>query len=271
MRIDTHMHIGGETLGFTMTESMVLEAMAKYKISYAIISNCDAAEMDHQQKLLPENLQISQEDALVRTLKFARKHPDKIGVAVWVKPYLQGLSEELETMIRENLDIIYAIKLHPYHSNVAPTDERIRPYLELASKYHLAVVSHTGSCEAASSVHLLEASKQYPEVPFVMVHMGLGTDNQEALHLLGQVKNLYGDTTWVPMETTLEAIQTCGSEKMVFGSDAPIDGVDTYLCNPKGEPSMYQKYFNVLPNEIPQNDYENLMYKNAMRIFGIKV
>lgn len=188
-----------------MTESMVLEAMAKYQINYAIVSNCDAAEMDHQQKLLPENMQISQEAALARTLQFARNHPDKIGVAVWAKPYLQGLSKELEIMIRENIDIIYAIKLHPCHSNVAPTDGRVRPYLELAVKYHLGVVSHTGGCEVASPVQLCEVAKQYPEIPFVMVHMGLGSDNKEALALLGQQENLYGDTTWVPMETTMEA------------------------------------------------------------------
>lgn len=271
MRIDTHMHIGGEAVGFTMTEPMVLESMAKYQITYAIVSNCDAGEMNHQQELLPESLQVSQEEALARTLKFARKHSDKIGVAVWVKPYLQGMTEELETMVRENLDIIYAVKLHPYHSNVAPTDERVRPYLDMAAKYHLPVVSHTGGCEAASPIHLYEAAKQYPDISFVMVHMGLGSDNQEALKLLGKAENLYGDTTWVPMETTIEAIKRYGSKKMLFGSDAPIDGVDTYLRNPKGEPSLYQKYFNILPKKILQEDYENIMYKNAMQVFGIKV
>lgn len=56
---------------------------------------------------------------------------------------------------------------------------------------------------------------------------------------------------------------------MIFGSDAPIDGVDTYLCNPKGERSIYQDYFHVLEEKIGKEAYADLMYKNAVRIFKL--
>lgn len=270
MIIDTHLHIGGEAVGFEMNEQMVVEAMEKYQIAYGLVSNADAAEMTHQQVLLPDSMQNTQEDCLKRVLHFAKNYPNKIGACVWVKPYLQGVTKELEQLIADNLDLIYAIKLHPFHSNVAPTDERVLPYLSLAEKYGLAVVSHTGGCEAASPKHLYEAAKLFPKVPFVMVHMGLGTDNREAVDLLGKADNLYGDTTWVPMATTIEVIRRYGSERMLFGSDAPIDGVDTYFCNPKGERSIYQDYFHVLKDKMSKEAYENLMYKNAMRIFKIK-
>lgn len=267
--IDTHTHIGGENAGFCMTEAMVLEMMKKYHIDYAIVSNGDAAEMDHHQQLLPEKVQVTQEDALKRTLDFAKKNPEHIGIAVWVKPYLQGLTNELKELICDNLEFIKAIKLHPFHSNVSPVDEQMLPYLQFASEYRLPVVSHTGGCEAASPIHLYEAARQFPEIPFVMVHMGLGTDNQEALDLLGKQDNLYGDTTWVPIQTTMEAIHRYGSKKMLFGSDAPIDGVNTYLCNPKGERSLYQDYFHVLPQKISSEAYEDLMWRNAKEMFEI--
>ena len=265
--IDTHTHIGGEHVGFHMNEEMVLTMMERYKIDYAIVSNGDAGEMDHQQRLLKS--QISQENAARRVLDFVRQHSDRIGAGIWVKPYLQGLTPELEQLLRENRDLVKAIKLHPFHSNTSPTDPKVLPYLELAEELGLPVVSHTGGCEAAAPVHLYEAAKLFPAIPFVMVHMGLGTDNREALDLLGKADNLYGDTTWVPMATTIEAIRRYGSEKMVFGSDAPIDGVDTYLTNPKGDRSLYQDYFHVLPERIPEQDYANLMYANAKRIFHI--
>lgn len=265
--VDTHVHIGGENVGFHMTEEMVIEMMEKYDISYCIVSNGDAGELDHQQKELEE--QHSQEEALQRTLDFARRFPEKIGAAVWVKPYFQGMTVELENMVRDNLDVIKAIKLHPFHSNVKPTDKRMLPYLELAEKYNLPVVSHTGGCEAAEPKYLYEAAKLFPTVSFVMVHMGLGSDNKEALELLGKAENLYGDTTWVPVDTTIEAIKRYGREKIVFGSDAPIDGIDTYLCNPKGETSIYQEYFHGLDGKISEMDYEYLMYKNAVQIFKL--
>ncbi len=270
MRIDTHVHVGGEKVGFQMSEELVLAAMEKYHIDYAIVSNGDAAEVDHEQKLLPSEVQVSQEEALKRVLAFARKHPMKIGVGVWVKPLTQEVTSELDELIRNNLDIIYALKLHPFHSKISPMDERVLPYLELARKYHLPVVSHTGGCEEAEPVHLYEVALKFPEIPFVMVHMGLGSDNREALELLGKVDNLYGDTTWVPMATTEEAIRRYGSKKMMFGSDMPIDGIDTYLCNPWGERSVYQDYLHVLPEKITAEEYADLMYQNAVRVFGLK-
>ena len=56
---------------------------------------------------------------------------------------------------------------------------------------------------------------------------------------------------------------------MLFGSDMPIDGVDTYLHKPKGDRSLYQDYFHVLPDLISTEAYEDLMYWNAMRVFHL--
>lgn len=269
MIIDTHVHIGGDAVGFHMNEDFVIEAMEKYGIDFAIVSNADAGEVDHQQILLPEHLQVSQEDALLRTIQFARKYSDKIGVAAWGKPLTQGLTKEFEEIIYANKDIIYAMKLHPFHSNVSPTDSRVLPYIELAEKLNIPVVSHTGGCENASPKHLYEAAKQFPDVSFVMVHMGLGSDNKEALELLGKADNLYGDTTWVPMKTTIAAIEAYGSKRMLFGSDMPIDGVDTYRQNPGGDRSLYQDYFHEMSKLISTEAYEDLMYQNALRVFRI--
>lgn len=270
MVIDTHVHIGGEANGFHMNEEMVLTAMERYNIDFCVVSNADAGEMNHRQQLFPEEKQMLQETALASTLAFAKQHPGKIGVAPWVKPYLQGLTPELEQMMRDNSDWICAIKLHPFHSNVLPTDERVLPYLELAEQLQLPVVSHTGGCEAARPLHLYEAAKLFPNVNFVMVHMGIESDHKEALDLLGRADNLYGDTTWVSMDTTIEVIKRYGSKRMVFGSDMPIDGIDTYLCNPKGDRSIYQDYFHVLPEKISPEAYEDLMWKNAVSLFRLE-
>ena len=269
--IDTHMHIGGTAVGFDMPSSMIEGLLGQYSIDYAIISNADAVEVSHNQELIPEVQQITQEAALQDVLDLAQRHSNKIGAAVWVKPRLQGLTSELETLIKNHLNQIVAIKLHPFHSNIAPTDSRVLPYLELAAHYHLPVISHTGGCEAARAYHLYEAAKMFPSIPFVMVHMDLGTDHKEALDLLGRLDNLYGDTTWVDMQTTIEAIKRYGSHKMLFGSDAPIDGLHTYSYNKKGERSLYQDYFDVLPEKIDTSAYEDLMYRNAMRLFHINI
>ncbi len=268
--IDSHVHIGGEQLGFHMSEDMVIEMIRKYGVSYVILSNCDCAELDHSQKQLPQELQISQAEGLRRCLVFADKYPEYIGVAPFIKPRTEGLTEEFSTMVKQNREQIKAIKLHPYHSNCSPTDLRVLPYLELAQEIGVPVVCHTGGCEAARPYHVYEAAKLFPNISFVMVHMGLGTDHREAFELLGKQENLYGDTTWVPVGVTLEAMERYGSQKMLFGTDAPIDGVHTYDTDLDGNPSMYQAYFKALPDKLSQEAYENLMWKNAARLFKIR-
>ena len=67
MRIDTHVHIGGDKLGFSMSENLVIAAMEKYEIDYALVSKSDAAEINHEQRLLPKKLQTPQKEALLRT------------------------------------------------------------------------------------------------------------------------------------------------------------------------------------------------------------
>ena len=268
MIIDTHVHIG-RMIGFNLKEKDVLYSMDKYGIDFSLVSNIECSEFNGKSKKIPRIFQKSQNRVLRSTIDFARKNSDRIGVLAWVKLFSGKPDEEFENLIKKNRDIIHGLKFHPFHSQAAPDDESAEPYYELAGRYNLAVVSHTGGCEQARSIHLYNAAKKHPDINFVMVHMDLGTDNKEALELLGKLPNLYGDTTWVPLKTTLEAVKRYGSGKILFGSDNPIDGKDTYRCNKWGERSLYQEYFNEFRKLVTPEDYENIMYKNAQRVFGI--
>ena len=272
MIIDTHVHTGiFEDIDrvVNMSEEIVLEAMKLYNIDMAVVSNA-AVEYDCEWNPVPVEKQVSQEESFLSAIRFARKNEDKLRIMPWVKPVNETPDERFEELLKENLDIVCGIKVHPFHSKIAFDDERVQAYIRLAEKYHLPVCTHTADCEEASVRKVYEMAKKYPGVDFVMVHMGLGTDNKEAVELLGKLPNLYGDTTWVPLETTLEVVKRYGSKKLMFGSDMPIDGLHTYGKNPKGEPSLYQRNFHELGALIGKDAYEDIMCKNALRIFKIK-
>ena len=93
-----------------------------------------------------------------------------------------------------------------------------------------------------------------------MVHMGLCSDNEEAIRCVAQADNLYGDTTWVPLDKVRKAIRVCGSEKILFGSDAPIDGAKSY--------AFYQDMLRIY-QQTPDRDWENVFYRNAQALFGL--
>ena len=174
-------------------------------------------------------------------------------------------------MLEENRDIIYGLKVHQFHSKTSLDEPKMVPYLKLAEKFQCPVVAHTAGDEKSLPIHVWNAAKANPNINFVMVHMGLETDHEEAIELLGTLPNLYGDTTWVSLESTIKAVKHAGIEKIVFGSDNPIDGVDTYHNNPKGDISIYQAYFKELESSLGKDGYEQIMYKNAARLFRISL
>ena len=101
--------------------------------------------------------------------------------------------------------------------------------------------------------------------------MDLDTDNLKAIELISRLPNLYGDTTWVSTKSAIKAIEVCGSEKILFGTDNTIDGKDHLFVNRAGQRALSQDYFHVLPEKISRVDYENIMYKNAEKLFKIKL
>lgn len=267
MIIDTHTHIG-ISLGFNMKESDIMYMIDKYDIDHCIVSNTECVTHDHKQRRIPNFLCKNHVKTNLKAINFARKNEGRISIALWVNPY-EDVST-IEPLLKENLDIIVAIKFHPYHSKLRFDSEQIRSYIELASKYSLPVVTHTGDSECDNVELVYNMAKLYPDVNFVMVHMGLGTDNTRAIELIKELPNLYGDTTWVSIDSTLRFLEICGDNKIVFGSDAPIDGKDTYLTNRTGDRSLYQSYFNEFKDMVSKETYDKIMYKNATKLFKIK-
>lgn len=270
MIIDTHVHIG-RILNFNMKKEEVLYAMNRYGIDYSIVSDIRGTEYDHKRRKLPFFLQTDQMKCMKDTIRFAKDNPDRIGAALWMKTCSCTPDEKIYELIQENREYVKALKIHPYHNPIPFDDDRMEPFMELAKHFHLPVVIHTGGCDDASPQRVYNMAERHPDINFVMVHMGLGTDNKIAAKLIGQLPNLYGDTSWVLMERTVRFIKLNGDDRILFGSDMPIDGKDTYLYNKTGDRSIYQDYFHKLPQLISPESYEKLMFRNAMRLFDIKI
>lgn len=270
MIIDGHVHFG-QKLVFNMPQEDVLTAMERYNIDYIIASNCEAAESDFEFNLLDEKYQTNQEECFEKAITFSRENIKKIGIAPWVKPHTSSVNKKFISLIKNNLDIVKAIKVHPYHSAIRFDDPKVEEYIKVAQDFDLPVITHTGNSDFDCCSRVFSMAKKYPNVKFILAHMGLGTDNTEAIDLISKLKNLYGDTTWVPIKSTIAFINKIGSERILFGSDMPIDGVDTYLHNKTGDRSLYQEYFYDLPKLISKADYDNLMYKNALSMFKINL
>ena len=88
----------------------------KYNIDFALCSCGSAVEVDHDQNPIPDEDQVTQHDNNERMLRLVRQHSKRIGAFMWIKPRLESCDQDFEDMIASNRDIIYGIKVHPYHS-----------------------------------------------------------------------------------------------------------------------------------------------------------
>lgn len=270
MLIDIHVH-NGVIGNFNMPDEMVEEFINMYNVDHIIISNCMACERDEDLNIIPPELAYSQNQTFLDTIKFARKHPGRISVMPWIKPATDGVDDEFIQIIEDNRDIVKGLKFHAHNSNLRSDSPLLEPYYEIAIKYQLPVLIHTGGVEAASPDYVYNAAKSHPDINFIMAHMDLGTDNMHAINLIAKLPNLYGDTAWVPISSVLRFIELCGSDRILFGSDSPIDGADTYSTNGFGEVSLYQEYFNDLPKLVSPEIYDKIMFGNAIRLFNLDI
>ncbi|MEZ4589824.1 MAG: TatD family hydrolase [Chloroflexota bacterium] len=263
MIVDCHIHMG--SIGpFHMPPEMVLRSMDKYHIDYALISNIEGIEVDGEQVLLPPSAQVSQRTVNERMLRFVRAHPDRLGGLFWIKPLTEGCSAEFAALLEDNLDVVYGLKVHPFLSKTSFGSPEVAAYLQLAQKHELPVVTHTAADYESSPQVVYETAQKFPELKIVLYHLGLGTDNVEAINYVAEMPNLYGDSCWVKPAQTMQAIRACGVEKILFGTDNPINGEDTY-----NDPVFYDYYFREMAEELSTDQYIQFIFRNAVKLFNL--
>ena len=247
MIIDIHAHYGIIPGKFNMPIEMQLEAMEKYHIDYALISNIEATI---------EGEAIS---ANVNMLDIVREHKDKLGCMLWVNENLDEAGKaSFEELYLANRDIVKGVKIHPDMSGKRADDACFDFFYLMGAKYSLPVLLHTKQNQFSSVDIVVNAAKKHPETIFILGHMEISSDGKNALEAVKMYDNIYGDTAWVHLEVVREAHKMGIVHKIMFGTDSPISGADCY-----GD-DYYIDYYR------QQESYmKDVMLENARRMFGL--
>lgn len=255
--IDIHTHIGyWPTLSKTTND--LIYSTKDHNISFTLVSFDGTEFRDNSSTRTRLTPQL---EASKKTLKFVSENP-YFGMLIWIRPHTENNFNEIDEFISKHRKVIYGLKFHPYCSHLRITDPKLIPYFEIAKKYDLPILVHTANDPYSKLKYLKKVANLNPNLIFIAAHMVLESDNLEAIKALKTIPNLYGDTAWVKPETIFLAYKNGLLNKIMFGTDNPIDGYET-LNNP-----IYQCYLNNEQN-LSKKDYKNLMYKNALRIFKI--
>ncbi|MEA1887409.1 MAG: amidohydrolase family protein [Bacteroidota bacterium] len=161
-----------------------------------------------------------------------------------------------------NLIILLEAELRgTYPKEIRFRDDRFIPYLELAERYDLPVQVHTENDGLADTAYIAEIAVKFPSVKFIMVHMGLNTGNSEAINIISKYDNVYGDTCEVKIENVINAINECGSGKILFGTDAIVHGIDTY--------ERYLPLIKTIRKNLSWDEAENVLFRNCIRLYKL--
>lgn len=204
-----------------------------------------------------------------------RKYPDRLVGFASVLPFGGTTGASDDDSVAE---LAYAVeelglrglKLHPGIQAFSPDSPSLSPIMAKADELHIPVLFHTGpSMGRASRVRFCDLAAfddlaiNFPEVAIILAHA-------EIIYLgpilAAKHKNVYLDTSfsWQYFESFIpgvgrHAVTVCGSDKIVFGSDA----------NP-GKPFRLKESLDVINSAgLTDEDRENILGKTAKKILGL--
>jgi predicted TIM-barrel fold metal-dependent hydrolase len=146
--------------------------------------------------------------------------PRFVGVAS-INPHLGAEGAEL---LRRSLTEwgFRGLKLMPVHYAFRAASTAADHLLEVAREFGVPVTVHSGNF-FCHPLEIAQMARRFPDVDFVMDHMGYRYYVLEAIQAAEQYPNIYLATTAVfEPHFIANAIDRIGAERVVFGSNAPM-------------------------------------------------
>ncbi|RJP24654.1 MAG: hypothetical protein C4520_03635 [Candidatus Abyssobacteria bacterium SURF_5] len=263
--VDVHLHINFERphsqeiakkAGITYTPDGLLADMDASNVRKALIMS------------VPGQTKTSYE--------FAQRHPGRFWVCGSADP--KNLTADVLKSVEADMaeDRIRALKFYIGYQHYYPDDEDCVPLYQLAIKYGLPVIFHTGDCVSPMArlryshpLTIDDLAFRFPDLKIVMAHIGNPWiwDAAEVIYKNENVcADLSGLITGLPAEYKEEyrewvrrqvqdAIYYCGADNMMFGTD--------YCLISHAEAIDFFSHLR-----IKREDLEKIFSRTALKLFG---
>jgi hypothetical protein len=242
--IDAHLHVSGPGTGNLGMPSL-RSAMASMGIQAGIVSWVDNRALSR----LP--------------LSDAGLYP-----LVWVRPEQTNVAEVGDRLSNG----FCGIKLHPTVDDYPADTPSLDPYMKEALKSGRPVACHAAP-GTADPDHIRALAERFPEVPVILYHTYLGPDEgrRRAVRHAKEVPNLYLETSWCRSDIVLELIDEVGADRVLFGSDASIDGSPHYCRQPPNVDGVdtYLGVLRALASSLRPDEARKVTAENAQQLFGL--
>ncbi len=193
--------------------------------------------------------------------------------------YFRQGHNELEEIITTAPRTIAGIKFYTCYQNIDLSSEKVHQVLKLAEKYSLPVIFHAGDsygspqgehaiANLVTPRQLRPLVEQYSSLNFIVAHLAEPFVD-EVIELTKAYANVYSDCSGLldskvageqlrreSVEDVKRFLGECGPEKLLFGTDFPVQSHDDSIYFAEEGMKRYS-----------EKDREDVYYNNARRIF----
>lgn len=222
--VDCHVHMHGEPDPAAVVERMDANGVARTLV-------CSDTER--------VSLRTTREN-LLKTKKLFDAAPDRLSGLAWVNPVIPGMAGLAEEALTE---LGFAgIKIIPDHWYAY--EERLEPFWAKMNELRASILFHTGILYGYDDGSRfcrplwLEKLMNYPKIRFAMAHISWPWC-EECLAVMGRMRAAagYKSEGWqsyidltpgtpghIRKQAVANAIEFCGPERILFGTDSTIPG-----------------------------------------------
>jgi predicted TIM-barrel fold metal-dependent hydrolase len=164
-----------------------------------------------------------------KTLAAVKKHSQRFVGGVFADP--RDGQRAMDEVRKYHAEGFRVIKLFP-NRGYCPDDEQFRPFFDQAAQLKMAVLSHCGfllplavsAAYYSSPGRFEKLMRTYPEMPFIMAHMGGIGAFLQTIMLTTRLPNAYADFSpgqgmWV-LSVAPAMIATIPANKLMWGADS---------------------------------------------------
>ncbi len=240
--VDAHVHIrdrGDERLG----EGALVTALRSAGIEQGIVSWADERFING----------------------VVARHPGARAL-VWIRPG-RSTPRHVAKHLREGR---VGLKLHPNVDRYAADDPRLDPFLRLAAEHRVPVAVHSAPFEGDPD-KIRRAAERHPDVQFLLYHTFLGPPEgrERAIRHAREVPNLHLETSWCSSSTVMAMVDAVGPERVVFGSDAAVDGPRHFRNRTLELHETYNECLVALRRGLTGDAARLVLADNARRLFRL--
>ena len=264
MLIEFHTHAFPEKIAAKAIGSLEASSSTKAAIAGtypALLSSMEKNAVDFS-VVLPIVTRPAQTKSILHFAGELQKIPGLIPFGS-VHPLSEDVKGDIRTIKRMGLR---GVKFHPDFQDVFLDDVETIRAMYLAAEEELPILIHAGADISYPDVHhstprrLLNVLKELKGATIVCAHTG-GWRYWDEVEALLMDKGLYIDTSytygWCSKEQMARIIRSWDPDKVLFGTDSPWVN--------QGEAVRQLKELS-LPEEL----YDKIFYKNALRLLGMK-